>query len=263
VLKVGPIFLPTNWCEIYCSNLHGPASTIAIVYGDEGIGDPDKLAKRIKQERIDQARPYTEPYMLQINDFAYDSIKNFDVVFFERARRITPTQASAVQKYIASGGVIVWIGDAGTEYYYQQIDIDQALAYNNTQPFYYEAFMQRLNATNSIGGFGMLTSYLGVKYSSTVNSSSNVSLVTVSKDNLMVTGLVDEMTFKTDIPFASVLSDQSTSSKVSKLTVGGSEYPAIVEVRNPRVSAVYVSFPLEDSPSKGLINNILDYLVLC
>jgi len=263
VLKVGPINLPTNWCEVYCNYLNGPASKMAIVYGDEGIGDPDRLSFRIQQERLDQAKPYTVPVMLRIEDFAYESIKGYDVVFFERAKRITPAQATAVKKYIASGGTIVWIGDAGTEYYYQQIDIDEALALNATTPFYYENFMLDLNTTNAMGGFGPLTAYLGVKYSSLMNATSNVTMVRVAKDNLMVADLVDEITFKTDIPFAVVTFNPSGASQVSKLKVGSANYPAIVEVRNPRVSAVYVSFPLEDSPSKGLINNILDYLVLC
>ncbi len=263
VLKVGPINMPTNWCEVYCTYLNGPASKMAIVYGDEGIGDPDKLSTRIQQERLDQARPYTVPYMIRIEDFAYESIKGFDVVFFERARRITPAQAKAVKEYIASGGVVVWIGDAGTEYYYQDVDVADALARNLTTPFYYEDFMQQLNITNTMGGFGPLTSYLGVKYSSQFNATSNVTMVRVAKDNLMIADLVDEITFKTDVPFASVTFNPSGSSEVTKLTVGSASYPAIVEVRNPRVSAVYVSFPLEESPSKGLINNILDYLVLC
>ncbi|MFA6329550.1 MAG: hypothetical protein WCX64_02590 [Candidatus Micrarchaeia archaeon] len=263
VLKIGPVNLPTNWCEVYCTYLNGPASKMAIVYGDEGIGDPDKLSTRIQQERLDQAKPYTVPVMLRIEDFAYESIKGYDVVFFERARRITPAQMNAVKKYIASGGVIIWIGDAGTEYYYQQIDIDQALALNVSEPGYYEAFMQDLNTTNAMGGFGPLSSYLGVKYSSLFNATSNVTMVRVATDNLMVSDLVDEITFKADVPFAVVTFNPSGASQVTKLKVGSLSYPAIVEVRNPRVSAVYVAFPLEDSPSKGLINNILDYLVLC
>lgn len=263
VLKLGPINLPTNWCEVYCNYLNGPASKMAIVYGDIGIGDPDKLSTRIQQERLDQARPYTIPYMIRIEDFAYESIKGFDVVFFERAKRITPSQASAVKKYIASGGTIVWIGDAGTEYYYQQVDIDQALALNTTEPFYYESFMQDLNTTNAMGGFGPLTAYIGVKYTATMNATSNVTMTRIAKDNLMVADLVDEITFKADVPYAKVTFNPSGSSQVTKLTIGSASVPGIVEVRNPRVSAVYVSFPLEESPSKGLINNILDYLVLC
>jgi hypothetical protein len=263
VLKVGPINMPTNWCEVYCTYLNGPASRIAIVYGDEGMGDPDRLSVRIQQERLDQARPYTVPVMLRMDEFAYESIRGYDVVFFERARRITPAQASAVKRYVASGGVIVWIGDTGTEYYYQQVDIDEALALNQTQPFYYENFMEDLNTTNSMGGFGPMAAYLGVKYTATENATSNVSMVRVAKDNLMVADLVDEIAFRTDIPYAKVTFNPSGASEVTKLKVGSANFPAIVEVRNPRVSAVYVSFPLEDSPSKGLINNILDYLVLC
>lgn len=263
VLKIGPVNLPTNWCEVYCTYLNGPASRMAIVYGNEGIGDPDKLSNRIQLERQNQAKPYTVPIMLRIEDFAYESIKGYDVVFFERSRRITPAQASAVKKYVASGGTIVWIGDVGVEYYYQQIDIDQALALNVSEPGYYESFMQALNTTNAMGGFGPLAAFLGVKYSSTVNATSNVSMVRVDTDNLMVADLVDEVTFDYAVPYTKVTFNPSGASQVSKLTIGSSSFPGIVEVRNPRVSAIYVSFPLEDSPSKGLINNILDYLVLC
>jgi len=263
VLKIGPINLPTNWCEVYCTYLNGPASRMAIVYGDEGIGDPDKLSNRIQLERQNQAKPYTVPVMLRIEDFAFESIRGYDVVFFERSRRITPAQATAVKKYVASGGTIVWIGDVGIEYYYQQIDIDQALALNSSEPGYYEAFMQDLNTTNEMGGFGPLAAFLGVKYLETVNETSNLSMVRVAKDNLMVADLVDEMTFNSSVPYAKVTFNPSGSSQVTKLTIGSSSVPGIVEVRNPRVSAVYVAFPLEESPSKGLINNLLDYLVLC
>jgi len=263
VLKLGPVNLPTNWCEVYCTYLNGPASKMAIVYGDEGIGDPDKLSIRIQQERLDQAKPYTVPVMLRIEDFAYASIKGYDVVFFERSRRITPAQAAAVKKYIASGGTVIWIGDVGVEYYYQQIDIDQALALNSSEPGYYESFMQDLNTTNAMGGFGPLATYLGVKYSSTMNATSNVTMTRVATDNLMVADLVDEITFNSAVPYAKVTFNPSGASQVTKLTIGSTSIPGIVEVRNPRVSAVYVSFPLEESPSKGLINNLLDYLVLC
>jgi len=263
VLKIGPINMPTNWCEVYCTYLNGPASRMAIVYGDEGIGDPDKLSNRIQLERQNQAKPYTVPIMLRIEDFAYESIKGYDVVFFERSRRITPAQSAAVKKYIASGGTIVWIGDVGVEYYYQQIDIDQALALNSSEPFYYESFMQDLNTTNAMGGFGPLAAFLGVKYIETVNETSNVSMVRVDTDNLMIADLVDEVTFDSSIPFAKVTFNPSGASQVTKLTIGSASVPGIVEVRNPRVSAVYIAFPLEESPSKGLINNLLDYLVLC
>jgi len=263
VLKIGPLNLPTNWCDVYCTYLNGPASKMAIVYGDEGIGDPDALSRRIQVERMDQDKPFTVPVMLRIEDFAYESIKGYDVVFFERSRKITPAQASAVKKYIASGGTIVWIGDVGVEYYYQQIDIDQALALNASEPGYYELFMQDLNTTNAMGGFGPMAAYLGVKYVSTMNATTNMSMVRVATNNLMIADLVDEMAFDSETPYAKVTFNPSGASQVTKLKIGSASVPGIVEVKNPRVSAVYVAFPLEESPSKGLINNILDYLVLC
>ena len=264
VVVWGPIDMPTDWCQVYCTYLNGPASKIAIVYGTEGIGDPVKLSQRIVQVRMNEAQAGSStPYMISLDDFAYDSIKGFDVVFFEKDENMTPQQAAAVQEYIASGGTIVWIGDSGTKYYYQNIDVNEALALNQTHPFYYEDFMQALNTTNAEGGFGSLTNSLGVKYSSTVNLTTNVSFLKVAPDNLMVQDLVNQMQFTQSISFASVEFNPAIASEVAKLTVGSSSYPAIIEVRNPRLSAIYVSFPLEDTPSDGLITNILDYLVLC
>lgn len=258
VVKIGPINMPTNWCSFYCENLHGSKSTIAIVYGDDGIGDPQALYNRIKKERI-----YTEPVMIKLSDFSFGGLEHYDLVIFERARRLTTTQASAVAKYIASGGSLLWVGDAGTEYYAPQTDIAEALRKNETIPFYYEDFMRSINYTNTVG-FGPLSPYLGVKYQGIANATSSTTLQKTDKNNLMVTGLYDEITFnQPGMTLASVTFNQAGSTMVSKVVIGNESYPAIVETRSPRLVSVYVAFPLEKSPSDSLIANLLDYMVLC
>ena len=256
VLKIGPINLPTNWCSFYCENLHGSKSSVAIVSGDGGMGDPAALARRIQQERF-----YTVPVQISMSEAAYGTLKGYDLVIVERARRITPPQANAILTYLAQGGTVLWIGDSGTEYYYTQEDTAEALRLNQTIPFYYEDFIDQLNVTRAVG-FGMLASSLGVKYNSTVNQTSGMTLEKVDRNNLMVADLVDIINMP-PVPFTSVSVNPTVASTVSRLRIGTETYPALVEMRNPRLSAVYVAFPLEQSPSKALIANMLDYMVLC
>jgi hypothetical protein len=170
-------------------------------------------------------------------------------------------QASALLTYLSQGGTLLWIGDSGTEYYYSQEDVTEALRLNATVPFYYERYMDKLNVTQAVG-FGMLASSLGVKYNASMKGTTGMTLEKVDRQNLMVADLVDVMSMPT-VPFTSVTFDPITSTQVSRLRAYNQTFPAIVETRNPRISAVYVSFPLEQSPSKGLVANMLDYMVLC
>jgi len=261
VVKFGPVNIPTNWCQFYCENLHGPGSNIAIVYGDDGIGDPNLLYNKIQA-----VRPYAVPVMIKISDFAYSGLKNFDLVIVKKARRLTPTQANAIASYMTTGGTLVWVGDSGTEFYISDEERQEALRLNGTRPGYYENYVKVLNWTNSVGFGPVLSSYLGVKFQDVQNGSGRMSVQRIDKYNLLTSGLADEITFERPGKFARVTFDQSRAFMAAKLVSsdGNESYPAIVETRNVRkLVSVYFAFPPEKSPSNALFANLFDYVVLC
>ncbi len=261
VFKVGPIYQPTNWCQIYCDNFHGSKSKIAIVYGDSGIGDPNALRARLKVER-----PFTEPVMLKLQDISAMNLDFYDLVIVEHAKRLTLTQADAIASFIKSGKAVLWIGDSGTEYYVPVSEQQEALRKNQTVPGYYEAYMNRVNFTIATN-FGPLATYLGVKaFNGTLSGSSNMKLDRISSVNLITSGLADEVSFPANssgMQFANVEFDPVGGEQIFKIVIGDNEYPAIIERKAGRTESLYVAFPLENSPSKALITNIFDYIVLC
>ena len=83
---------------------------VAIVYGDSGIGDPELL----KEKLIKHTGFY--PVMINIETLTSASmLKDFHIVFVERARKISTAQLKMFEHYVKNGGKLVWIGDAGTD----------------------------------------------------------------------------------------------------------------------------------------------------
>jgi len=100
-------------CEIpgFSSVYYGIKGTpkAALVFGTDGTGDPQKFTSIVAQEI------HTGVALIPLNTvFNANAFSNYQVVIVEHAKTI-PTQALwAFQKYVNSGGKLVWIGDAGT-----------------------------------------------------------------------------------------------------------------------------------------------------
>ena len=83
--------------------------SIAIVYGDEGMGDPDALSRYI----IEETHMFpTKIRVEMVRDSA--TIDKYQLVIVERAKNMSTETMRAFQQYVQKGGRLVWIGDAGT-----------------------------------------------------------------------------------------------------------------------------------------------------
>jgi len=115
--------IPGNWCEVYCNVVMRTHSRVALVYGDDGIGDPTALENMIRR-----VRPYTYLEPVRLSDASYGMLKGYDLVILEHARSVSYKESRALREYLNKGGMMVWVGDSASRHYYDQIDITDVVA---------------------------------------------------------------------------------------------------------------------------------------
>jgi len=98
-------------------------SRVALVYGDDGIGDPTALENMIRR-----VRPYTYLEPVRLSDASYGMLKGYDLVILEHARSVSYKESRALREYLNKGGMMVWVGDSASRHYYDQIDITDVVA---------------------------------------------------------------------------------------------------------------------------------------
>ncbi|MFH0970816.1 MAG: hypothetical protein V1776_05150 [Candidatus Diapherotrites archaeon] len=98
-----------GWCDVYYT-IKGPPKTL-IVFGNEGLGDPDLLASALREPNHAAA---TNISRQDIDFVSAGNLKQFDLVIVTRARQISTSKLEAFMEYVDAGGRLVWTGDAGT-----------------------------------------------------------------------------------------------------------------------------------------------------
>jgi hypothetical protein len=281
--------IPGNWCEIYCNVIMRTHSRVALVYGEDGIGDPDALENTIRR-----TRPYTYLEPVPVKDISFGMLKGYKLAIVERARSMSKAQTNALLKFIDNGGTVLWVGDSGTRQYYDQVDIADAIARapdskfnetginksvlqkaldhdmtideidNFTQRLIEKGFMGE-TAQKKLKGFGEFEYVFRAKFVGVVNvtPTKQAKMRVLNHDNLMARGLFHEFD-SAATRFAEVKENAAGVDKVTSLTYDGKDYPALLEAKDlTRVIAVYSAVPLEDLNSTTMLQNILDYLVPC
>ena len=249
-----------NWCSFYCS--FSGRSRIAIISGDTGMGNPDALKGLIEGYRIGTV---VDPYPQ--SEMSYGIMKNYELIILERMNNVTPFQAQSLLSYAGGGGSILWIGDAATERYLSAQDIQDALAQNSSKPGYYEEFMKTFETEKSTKGFGPKLSNVVQANFQRIEDSPNITLQTTSRDSLISRGLFYH--FSIGAKKATIVKPNTAYANVvahyygTKTCTASSPCPAILESKYAGGRIVYVAFPPEESNSKTLITNILDYLIIC
>ncbi|MFH1257658.1 MAG: hypothetical protein V1658_01875 [Candidatus Micrarchaeota archaeon] len=248
--------VPGDWCSLYCSVSGNPR--IAYIQGEGGIGDSLALSNEIRKNRL-----YTFAEAIPINGISSGVLKNYELIIVEGAKRMTPLQVNALYEYASSGGGILWIGDSGSERYLSDADIQDALRHNMTSPGYYERVVKAVNDTR---GFGpTIESFLKLNYEKS-ETGKNLTIKIISKDHPFTKGLKTE--FQIPATELSIVNPNSPSSSILAYAYGTESCtekkpcPAIIASRFSGPVA-YVAFPLEESGTKSLITNMLDYLVTC
>ncbi len=99
-----------GWCSVYYG-IKGPPKTL-IVFGNEGLGNPDELAQLLRDPRYTGA---TNISRQEIDFISAGNLIQFDLVIVTRAREMSTSKIQAFMEYADAGGRLVWTGDAGTQ----------------------------------------------------------------------------------------------------------------------------------------------------
>lgn len=117
-----------GWCEVYYAIKGQPK--ILIVYGTDGLGDPDLLAEKLRDPRVVGAANISKE---DIERVSLGNLKDFDMVIVERAKQIDTDKLESFMAYVDGGGRLVWTGDAGTslgnndvELHENEVDVNAA-----------------------------------------------------------------------------------------------------------------------------------------
>lgn len=98
------------WCELYYS-IPGVPSKILIVFGNEGMGNPQLL----KQVFSDRKHVGIVPETIHVDLLSTENLKEYNLIIVEKARKMKTQQLKMFMDYANAGGKLVWVGDSGTE----------------------------------------------------------------------------------------------------------------------------------------------------
>jgi len=97
-----------GWCSLYYAILGQPK--VLIVYGNDGLGNPEKLAEVLADRKILGIRPR----LLHLSQISTENLKEYQLVIVEHAKTISTKKLLDFMQYVDSGGRLIWIADAGT-----------------------------------------------------------------------------------------------------------------------------------------------------
>ncbi len=102
-----------GWCGVYKpveQALTGKRN-IAIVYGNQGLGEPETLQLALRNPTIaGQAAD-----LVQLSFVNQGNLQDYDMVIVTRAASMTSQQLQYFADYVDQGGKLVWTGDAGSK----------------------------------------------------------------------------------------------------------------------------------------------------
>ncbi len=249
-------YLP-HWCKIYGSintALYGRVyPNVIILYGEEGMGHPQQLANYLRT----QCRLHVRAMPLARVGPA--NLENYDAVIVERAKHMSAHQLEMLWDFVAGGGKLVVVGDAGTEGndYLTWRDLEENKE-GLVNPW------DRKKEDGTIIGFG--TNLLGLKYITTVAGEGTTAIIKFNKD-LLTEGLPESLPL--EAPLAVVIPTGNPvlgSPKVVAVAdglraIGGHKppYPAIVRIG---FRLAYFAYPPEDGGPRHriLLLNLCEFL---
>jgi len=268
-----------NWCGTYCTYVVQGKSRIGILYGQDGLGDPQALRAQLSRKR-----GFTLVEPIEAKELSAGILRKYDLLVVEHFKTASTRQVDAISGYLDSGGTMVWSGDSLSNQFIDDYDLQLARTKNET--FYRELlsynvtpnsaqwtgawnqvksslWYQYLYNHTTVSGFGALEDYLHARFGSIVNSTSTEFRI-VDPDHLLVRGLIKQHGLLST-SFVQVLPDASKTSIVAQVVTPGNNsavYPGVIETRYAG-KIVYVAFPLEQSNSSTFLTNLIDYLAPC
>jgi hypothetical protein len=97
------------WYEITTA---GGRPIVLIVYGNEGLGNPEALEIALNNPK--QAAARTK--MLEVSRISSGVLNNYSLVIVTKSKKMTAAQLQMFMDYVNFGGNLVWTGDAGTDF---------------------------------------------------------------------------------------------------------------------------------------------------
>lgn len=110
IVKCGDI---PFWCDVY--ETIGGAPRILIVYGDEGLGNPEELRLFLQDPAIVAANAVD---IAHIDTISLGNLRQYRLVIVEKARTLSMDELTMFMDYVNKpeiSGRLVWVGDAGVE----------------------------------------------------------------------------------------------------------------------------------------------------
>ena len=102
-------FYSSFGCDVYYSLTAGGKPKILIVHGDEGMGDPEFLFNTLRGPKFSARVEIKEMELVSL-----PVLNEYQLVVVEKAAEMKTSELKMFQEYVARGGKLVWIGNAGT-----------------------------------------------------------------------------------------------------------------------------------------------------
>lgn len=246
-----------HWCKIYStvsSSLYGRVyPNVAVLYGNEGIGNPQALTNYLRS----QCRLHVRA--IPIKTIGPANLENYDAVIVEKARRLDAQQLEMLWDFVSKGGKLIIIGDVGVEGndYLTWEDLEENKE-GIVNPW------DRKKEDGTIIDFG--SSLLGLKYVETVSGAGVTAIIKFNKD-LLTDGLPDSLSLEGPIavivPYGtSVLGPVKVVAVADGLRAYGEykpPYPAVIRVG---YRLAYFAYPPEVAGTrhKILLLNLCEFV---
>ncbi|MBN2127493.1 MAG: hypothetical protein JW703_03835, partial [Candidatus Diapherotrites archaeon] len=104
-----------GYCDLWYDVMRGSTGgkpMALIVYGNEGLGNPQELEIALNDPQYAAARTT----MLSLDRLSSGTLKKYDLVIVTKAKKMTAEQLQMFMEYVNLGGHLVWTGDAGTDF---------------------------------------------------------------------------------------------------------------------------------------------------
>ncbi len=247
-----------HWCSIYSSintALYGRVyPSVAVLYGDEGLGDPDYIVKYFREKCRMNVRG------LDIDRVSLGNLQGYDVVVVERARYLTAAQLEMLWDFVAGGGKLVIIGDVGVEgpeeEYLTWKDLGEESREGIVNPW------DRKRRDGVVVDFG--ASVLGLRYLGNGGSEGGFSGTVYFEDDILTRGFPRSMDLETAFAATEVLNSSVFGPVTVAAVIGDTKqvgdvkppYPAIVRIG---YRVFFIAYPPEEAGGR----HALLYFNLC
>lgn len=281
-----------SWCSFYCK-IEGSRTRVAVISDNTGFGDANAFVNLLSKQKPDFV---VERYPAK--ELSFGQLKAYDLVIIEGLRNVTPSQLSAVKKFLDGGGNMILVGDSLVSRYLDSEDIYLIFTKLRMDPKYedlrekfpwitspnsqvyfdsenFQVFIDYLDQSTNVSksdvatirnwaqvskvpGYYDLTSVIGSEYIDTLPSTTG-KMKFSNVGHLLINGLKN---FNLTSSFSYVNPDASSVTKLAYVEINGREYPAIFE-RKYVGKILYLNFQPEKTDSPAFLSNLLDYFVVC